>query len=452
MKKELLFVVLLLFCVLCACAKKAPVQQPRVQATGETLADLRDFPQNLTVFAKAAGGNKLLLGNDVQAAKYQRFISIYFGPWHMRKNSINRREMAEPFVRRARGYKNNSVPWNQEEWDAMRTRANPGAFPSRAAPAITLRATDLREMPTHEPRFSKPTPDPNADPFDYNQYSLLPPGTPIFITHTTLDGTWHYVECPIAGGWVDATDVALADEEFRRLWQQSGNYAAFVKDGVNLPGVGIKGSDGKGGIGTVLPLVAGRNGKLTVLVPIRGKNGHADSAEITLAAGMAVQMPMPMTAANVAAVGNEMMGQHYGWGGMLGLRDCSAMLRDLFTPFGIWLARNSGAQAKSGNVVSLSGMSQAEKERTILQKGLPFLSLVGMRGHITLYVGEWRKRPAIFHNAWGVRVIRDDNDDERFVIGKAVVTSIAPGMELENLYRPVTFVDRIRTLTTIRGK
>ena len=97
----------------------------------------------------------------------------------------------------------------------------------------------------------------------------------------------------------------------------------------------------------------------------------------------------------------------------------------------------------------LEGLSTAEKEKVILQQGVPFLSLLWMRGHIMLYVGEWKGRPAIFHNVWGVRVVNGDDDNDRFVIGRAVVTSITPGAELRNLYRKTTFADRLRSLTTL---
>ena len=65
-----------------------------------------------------------------------------------------------------------------------------------------------------------------------------------------------------------------------------------------------------------------------------------------------------------------------------------------------------------------------------------------------LYVGKYNGRPAIFHNAWGVRTIEGGDNDARFVIGRAVVTSITPGNELKNLYRVTTFTDRLRTLST----
>lgn len=439
----------LVFLMLGACAKKPP--QPAAPAPSAlTIADVREFPQDLEVYAREVGAGKRLISDAGQSALYSSFLNIYFGPWTMSRTSIPRRDVAS-VSKSARGYKYGGKPWSPAEWQAILSNMRISSFPSTSHAAITVRQTDLREVPTHEARFTKPTPKPELDPFDYLQYSSLAPGTPLLIAHTSQDGKWHYVECPIAGGWVDAADIALVDSAFKSLWR-TGSHAALIRDNVTLPGAGPNGKDAMAGIGTILPLVSHSRSGLQALIPVKEKNGYAGSAEITLASADAAIMPYPLTPANVARVGNAMMGQAYGWGGMLGLRDCSAMIRDLFAPFGLWLPRNSAAQAKRGNVIRLDGMSSADKAATILRDGKPFLSLVGMPGHITLYVGPWKNRPAIFHNAWGLRIVKDGSDDERFVIGKAVVTSITPGMELENLYRPKTFVDRIRTLTRLGSR
>lgn len=438
---------LLLLLALVSCAKKTPVTPAPERVEAEMLQDIRDFPQNLEVYAARVGKDKPILSHVRQEELARNFINILFGPWDMGRTSIRKGDVSGMFSR-ARGYKDATRVWTQAEWDDMRRNAGLATYPNRNVSAITLRDTDLRELPTHEYRFSEPTPVVKDNPFDYFQYALLPIGTPLLVAHTSLDGRWHYVECPIAGGWVDARDVAFVDDSFKSLWRGS-QYAALIKDQVNLPGTGQGGNDSRSGIGAVLPLAGnGTALNMKVLVPVKGRQTFADSAEIDLAPGTATAMPMPLTPGNVAKVGNVLMGQAYGWGGMLGLRDCSSMTRDLLTPFGIWLPRNSVAQARRGAVVSLYGQTASEKAATILREGVPFLSLVGMRGHITMYVGVWQGKPAIFHNAWGIRVIGNYSDDERFVIGKAVVTSITPGMELRNLYRPVTFVDRIRTLST----
>lgn len=436
---------LVCLCMGAACAKKAPLPARPPQPDAE-IADLREFPQNLEIYAREYGPAKRLLPEGQQEALNAAFDDIWFGPWQMKRPSIPRRDVIGVFGR-ARGYKTDQSPWTTEEWESIRANANTGAFPSRAAKGIVLRGTDLREIPTHEGRFAKPTPDPKADPFDYFQYSRLPLGMPVLIAHTSRDGRWHYIECPVAGGWVDARDVAPVSDEFAAMWR-TGRYAALVKDDVTLPGTGANGGDSKGGLGVILPAAASSPaGAINVLLPVAEKRGIG-IAETTLPQGAAMLKPLPLTVANVAHLGNQMMGQKYGWGGMYGLRDCSAMIRDLFAPFGLWLPRNSAAQARRGKVIRLDGMTAAEKANTILSDGVPFLSLTGLPGHIALYVGRWHNKPAIFHNAWGVRVVKDGNDDERHIIGKAVVTSIMPGMELPNLYRPKTFVDRIRSLNT----
>ena len=158
-----------------------------------TIRDMRTFPQDLTVFARQAGADTPLLDSQAQAEQDARFNRIFFGPWDMHKTSIRKREV-EIYFRKARGYKYGDVRWTQDEWDAMRANARLKGFPNAAMHGITVRNADLREMPSHTPRFSEPTPDPRTNPFDYFQYSLLPVGTPVFIAHTSRDGNWYYVE------------------------------------------------------------------------------------------------------------------------------------------------------------------------------------------------------------------------------------------------------------------
>ena len=365
----------------------------------------------------------------------------------MRKTSIRKRDV-EIYFRKAKGYKYGDVRWTQDEWDAMRANAGLKSFPNTAMYGITVRNADLREMPSHTPRFSEPTPDPRINPFDYFQYSLLPVGTPVFIAHTSRDGNWYYVETPVAARWVDANDIGIVDEAFEASYK-TGSYVAVLRDNVPLPGS----LAGQVNIGTVLPLAPSQsdNTRLAVLVPV--KNGsRANVVTLTLAHEDAAIKPLPMTPAQVALIGNVMMGQRYGWGGMFGDRDCSALTRELLTPFGIWLPRNSLSQARSGRRIMLDGMSIKEKEKAILRDGVPFLTLVWLRGHIMLYVGPYKGRPAIFHNVWGVRTVEGASDNERFVIGRAVVSSITPGSELRNLYRTTTFGDRVNSITVLGGR
>lgn len=449
MNKLISLMVLVMAMVLSACSKHVEKTLPVPKEYGQQPEDLKKFPQDLEIYAKLAGPDQKLLTSAEQEQMVKKFLDIYFGPWQMRRTSIGKREVASLF-KNTRGFKIADRKWQQYEWAAMLENANLSMYPSMAIPAITTRCTDLRELPTHEYRFSEPTPDPKTNPFDYFQYSLLATGMPILLVHATLDRRWYYVECPIAGGWVDANDVAIVDQNFISSWK-NGRYAALVKDNVNLAGTGLNRMDAKAGIGTLLPYRStNSDGSMNILVPIKNVSGFAQEAEISIPAGSAVIWPIPITPANVAEIGNIMMNQSYGWGGMFGDRDCSALIRDIFTPFGIWLPRNSAAQARRGLVIPLGNLSPAEKENRVLAQGVPFFSLVGLKGHICLYIGKYNGKAAIFHNIWGLRIVEDGNDDARLVIGKAVVTSLSPGMEIQNLYRPITFIDRLRSLTILK--
>ena len=155
-------------------------------------------------------------------------------------------------------------------------------------------------------------------------------------------------------------------------------------------------------------------------------------------------------ATNVAKVGNFMIGQPYGWGGMFGDRDCSALTRELFTPFGIWLPRNSAAQSRSWQTVSLEGLSPSAKIDRILTQGKPFATRLWLPGHITLYVGQEHGEPAIFHSVWGVRTQGDGKISGRFILGRTMITSTRPGRELDRVKAGTLLLDRMARMTILR--
>jgi len=152
----------------------------------------------------------------------------------------------------------------------------------------------------------------------------------------------------------------------------------------------------------------------------------------------------------VAEVGSPMLGQAYGWGGLDGLCDCSALTRDLLIPFGIHLPRHSANQARAGRVIELGHLSNAEKEATIIAKGAPFRSLVWFRGHIGVYIGEYKGRAMYFHNMWGLRIKDAEGGcTGRAIVGKGVITTLQPGLERPDLCHPGSFLDRVEKLTIL---
>jgi hypothetical protein len=139
----------------------------------------------------------------------------------------------------------------------------------------------------------------------------------------------------------------------------------------------------------------------------------------------------------------ELQGELYGWGGLVQNRDCSAAVRDFYIPFGLWLPRNSRYQAQTGRVLEIGNLGPREKEALLLKEGKPFRTLVGMPGHIMLYVGAYGETPVVFHNTWGIKTLEDGREG-RYIIGRALFTSLEVGKELPQRYPGKTLlVDRI---------
>ncbi|MEG2005723.1 MAG: NlpC/P60 family protein, partial [Bilophila sp.] len=196
-----------------------------------------------------------------------------------------------------------------------------------------------------------------------------------------------------------------------------GRYAAVLHDNVPLRD-GFGRFVAMGNLGVLLPVEEASAATLDVLVPVRDVNGRAQTVSVRVSTADAALRPLPLTSAAVARLGNGMMGQLYGWGGGFGDRDCSLMLRDLFIPFGLWLPRNSASQAKAWDFVDFRQQDLAEKEKSILREGVPFATLLWLRGHITLYLGEYQGRAVMFHDMWGIRT-QHRGEDGRYIIGRA---------------------------------
>lgn len=465
---------------------------PQYENAAFTAADVRRMPQSLEVLAGScaeaglldaaglAGADTLLRSPSAARADMARFREKFFEPWDALSASPEavlwlRRELEREPSRR--GYAENMHPWSDRAWQkmvdnaALDALADPSFLRRRPLPAITIRPTDLRAAPTMRPRFSQVHGAGRGWPFDLFQQSRLHAGAPLAVYHKSLDGAWLLVQSDSAWGWLRAEDAAAAGEAFRKLWRKRP-LCAFVREGVGLKFKALGADAAKGpeirqgsylataDIGTVLP--AGRTGE--VLLPMRGLDGAAYAVTASFSeysaspasphradplSAPAVRMPLSLTADAAARIGDRMMGQPYGWGGLYGDRDCSATMRDLFAPFGIWLPRNSGAQAQEGEAVSLEGLSAGDKEKALRERARPFRTLIAMPGHIGLYVGQWQGRAAMFHNMWGVRNTLDDGRDGRLVVGRAAVTSLRPGAERGDVDEERLLIERVKAFTIL---
>ncbi len=415
------------------------------------VADLERFPQDATRYLPA--DSAALVAADVQGGLDARYNQRFFAPWRLQKASLPAREAfwGVASYGNRQGFGENLQPLEKARWEQLVASLQQENYPSLARPAITVRNTACRVFPTRRPFFLDPARAGEGFPFDYFQNSALWAGTPLLVTHTSSDGAWLFAEAGMVAGWLPAQDLAFADDIFITAYQ-TGRYVALLRDDVTLreeSGTFLTQTH----LGALFPLLAEEADGLQVLVPVREADGQATARVARLAPEDAAVKPLPLQPARIAELVNRIIGQPYGWGGLFENRDCSATLRDLLTPFGLWLPRNSSEQAKSGGTfVDLAGLDIEEKRRRLLDQGVPFYTLLWLKGHIGLYLGPdpLSGEPMLLHNLWGVRTTDAEGREGRVVIGRLVITSLQPGEERADV-EDGRFYRAIRGMTILPG-
>ncbi len=447
MKKKYIFA---LCAVLCATSiffafPRRDRTRPPVTLYGESVEDLSRLSQNPADWLTDAPQTRWL-SEDRQREIAETSMANFFSPWHGAPDDMpDLGWMTKLFDDEI--WAENLCPWTDEAKKNLLDDAAMASFPSLDYRAIAVRNTNARSMPTDRPAFHDPREAGEGFPFDSFQESAVPVGTPLRVRHGNLRGDWLLCETSAFAGWIKSDDVAEVDESTAKTYE-NGRYAAIVDDETSL-----RDENGRhvctAKIGTIFPT----DSDGVILVPVRTSSGASRLVRAFATEGSAVSYPLAFTAGNVAAQAKKFMGTPYGWGGLFGARDCSATMRDLFIPFGFHLPRNSRQQGRIGEFVELDGKTDDEKFAALRAFGVPFRTLIGMKGHVGLFLGVTdRGEPVLMHNMWGLRLglKKDPALDGRLIIGRTVITTLRPGAEKE-VVREDSFTSRLLTATLLPG-
>ena len=404
-------------------------------AGGAAIRDLTDLSQDPLSYVDRNAADTLLLPAAEQARLNAESDLLYFAPWH-RTEPRHTPDLASWGFREYAGnpgYGKGGRPHPPDWIRKMAENAHLDDYPQRIFPAVTVNRTDFRILPTREPHSSHPTDPGKGYPFDNLQESSAPAGMPVLVTLISRDRKWFLAETNHLIGWVPATDIAAVDPEFMKTWE-NGRYITIVRD--KTPVRDAKAVLYRAPLGAVFPK-AGEDAERTwIWTAARDARGKALLRKAAVAKEAGADKPLPFTPRHVARLSRELAGEPYGWGGLYGKRDCSALVRDIFAPFGLWLPRNSGEQAVAGKFTSLRNLSSAEKEALIVRQGVPWRTLLWTPGHIMLYIGVHQGKPLIFHNFWSIKTRDADGKRGKIIVGRAAVTTLHPGRELQNLDSP----------------
>lgn len=419
---------------LLGCAQKEPILQFPSQNLEEFVGDFNGF--------KAVGSKE--------------YLEAFFSPWSedfpIKPTDVQwglQQAMLKP------GFGENLLPYSLDFLEALKKESHLESFPSVKRYGIITRSTNVRVLPTNKPRFFDPKLAGEGFPFDYWQNSYIYLGTPIIIRHYSLSGMWAYVESGFVSGWVNVLDIGILTASQVEELKNTQEFLVVKEDYTPLKNAQQEFLE-YARIGMLLPWISSAPTHEEVAIYLRDSRGYAQAVRIEVSKESFERFPMVFSATNVASLAQQLVGEKYGWGGMFGNRDCSMLLRDVLGNFGLYLPRNSQAQmspplGEDTLYWDLSEQDAAEKKDSIKRYGIPFGTLLGMKGHILLYLGEKDGEIYALHDVWGLRTLQKGTEGRK-IIGKVVITSLEIGKDVKGIKQDALLLDRLYGMRNLLDK
>ncbi|GAA8583793.1 SH3 domain-containing C40 family peptidase [Helicobacter pylori] len=424
-----------------------------------TLKDL-SLPQEASSYlASSQNGSHNNQSIDPQALREnlkESYLKAWYSPWLDAKVKSNKKEVFWILkeMNKSTGYgedlKPNAKAFNDELIKSMDIEH----YPSAKIKAVVVRDSDVRAVPTNKPFYLSP----KGYPFDRYQNSLIFQGTPVLITHFNIDKTYAHIQSSFVYGWIKVSDLAYMHDKDIELLTHLKNYVMPIKDKIPLY-TDYGGFYTNARVGELFALIpqsqnASQNPQKKELKAygfLRDAKGYADLQSVILDEKDFFVFPKAFNSENMAYFIDTMLGQKYGWGGLLGNRDCSAFTRDSFANFGILLPRNSYAQSRyANNYVDLSSMKAKEKEDYILKNATPFGTLIYLKGHIMLYLGAHNHQAIVAHSIWSVQTQKHFKTLSH-KIGGVVITSLWLAEEHNGAFsKKKLLIDRVLGMSDLK--
>jgi len=294
--------------------------------------------------------------------------------------------------------------------------------------ALTVNYSNQKIIPTEFELLKKK----NQIHFDRNQNSALDIATPLAILHTSKDGFWHYGIGPTSSGWVRSKDIAFGerDEIMDYLSSKKFVITTSAKNPLMIQGqyhdylrMGVR-----------LPMLMTIDDMTMILVPSRGEDGNLIVSNATIDSANVHEGYLAYTPRTILTQAFKFLNAPYGWGGMYGEQDCSKFLQEVYATTGVRLPRNSTSQSNIGeDKIELKDISKSSKEQFLRNSALSGATILHLKGHIVLYLGEYKGESYIIHTVWGA-------SSKHFALGRTAVTSV-------NFNNYLNKIDRLTNIT-----
>ena len=233
--------------------------------------------------------------------------------------------------------------------------------------------------------------------------TLLKLGEPVLVYCQDGSGAWSFVQSQQACGWIMTAHLAWEDDIFR--WEQYCNEREQVLVADSRRELEYVDFDGLLKtqlllMGTRLPVYDVTDDTFILGVPRRDKKDNLVMLQTMVQRdGGFLPGHLPFCVQNIISQGKKMLGEPYGWGGTNYYRDCTSLITDLFSVFGLQFPRNSGQQINMFGIESCG--KQREQKRQFISR-LPAGSILYFPGHAMLYLGRNNSQLEILHSVYAI--------------------------------------------------
>ena len=269
---------------------------------------------------------------------------------------------------------------------------------------IVTNRTSFRGLPTDMMILDEKT-DYN---FDYLYSGSINVNEPLIIKSLSADGIYFYAIGTNCEGWVPKEDVAICSDKksWQRAWDiDPADVLVIYEDKLitETTRVDKEISNRLLGMGTVLEKVSEEECSINVSnrvpifnhvvwLPIRKEDGSYGRSMALIPFHKKVSEGyLPLSYKNITEVAFNMLGNTYGWGGMLDSNDCSGYISDIYRCFGLVLAKNTSFQSKMPVKKYDVKDASSDEKKTILDE-LSLGTMLVWNGHVVLYLGKQDER------------------------------------------------------------
>lgn len=239
------------------------------------------------------------------------------------------------------------------------------------------------------------------DTLDRYAISVLKVGEPVLIYWQDRSATWNFVRTVQGFGWVPCACLALEPDVSR--WQQycmDEERLVVVENRRSLDYVNVHGHTQRKQLrmGTRLPLYDATRDTFVAGLPIKDASGKLAILQILLPRdGGLVPGYVPLSGQNIISQAKKILGDPYGLGGTNFYRDCTMLITDVFSVFGLQFARNSVQQMQMVGMKCCPALPEQKAEffRQLMPGSVLYCS-----GHAMVYLGrtdgEWKILHAVY--------------------------------------------------------